>query len=39
MSHLEITEVVLLYCNVINNNYQSEAFYIHFSQISHLANY
>ena len=22
MSHLEITEVVLIHCNVVNNNYQ-----------------
>ena len=22
MSHLEITEVVLIYCNIVNNNYQ-----------------
>ena len=24
MSHLEITKVVLLHCNIINNNYQRD---------------
>ena len=25
MSHLEITEVVLIYCNIVNNNYQENS--------------
>ena len=25
MSHLEITEVVLIHCNTINNNYQQDS--------------
>ena len=25
MPHLEITEVVLVYCNIVNNNYQQDS--------------
>ena len=25
MSHLEITEVVLIYCNIVNNDYQENS--------------
>ena len=25
MPHLEITEAVLVYCNIVNNNYQKES--------------
>ena len=25
MSHLEIIEVVLIYCNIVNNNYQENS--------------
>ena len=25
MSHLEITEVVLVHCNIVNNNYQQDS--------------
>ena len=24
-THLEITEVVLVYCNIVNNNYQQDS--------------
>ena len=25
VSHLEITEVVLIHCNIVNNNYQQDS--------------
>ena len=34
--HLEITEVVLVHCNIINKSQES---YIHLFQISHLVLY
>ena len=36
--HLEITEVVLIHCNIVNNDYQQEH-YIHLFQINLLAAY
>ena len=29
MSHLEITEVVLVHCNIVNNNYQQDLRVLH----------
>ena len=37
VTHLEITEVVLVHCNIVNNDYQES--YIRFLQISHLVIY
>ena len=38
--HLEITEVVLVHCNIVNNDYQEDLeSYIHLLQISHLVLY
>ena len=37
--HLEITEVVLVHCNTIINNYLIQEFCIHLSLINHLFNY
>ena len=38
--HLEITEVVLVHCNIVNNDYQEDLeSYIHLFQISHLVLY
>ena len=35
--HLEITEVVLIHCNIVNNDYQQDSkFYIHLFQMIHL---
>ena len=36
--HLEITEVLLVHCNIVNNDYQqdSRVLYIHLFQINHL---
>ena len=34
MPHLEITEVVLVHCNIVNNNYQQD-----FNKINPLVNY
>ena len=36
--HLEITEVVLIHCNIVNNEYQQESC-IHLYIIKHLVNY
>ena len=36
--HIEITEVVLVHCNIVNNNYQQDS-KVHFFQISHLEVY
>ena len=36
--HIEITEVVLVHCNIVNNNYQQDSI-VHFFQISHLEVY
>ena len=36
--HIEITEVVLVHCNIVNNNYQQDS-KVHFFQISHLEFY
>ena len=37
---LEITEVVLIHCNVVNNSYQQiQEFCIHFVLINRLVNY
>ena len=38
VSHLEITEVVLVHCSIVNNDYQQE-FYIYLFQINYLVNY
>ena len=38
--HLEITEVVLVHCNIVNNDYQQDLeSYIHLFQINHLVLY
>ena len=38
--NLEITEVVLVHCNVVNNDYQQDSkSYIHLFLINHLVNY
>ena len=38
--HLEIFEVALVHCNIINNDYQHDSKYcIHLSQINYLVNY
>ena len=38
--HLEIIEVVLIHCNIVNNNYQQDSkFCIHLLQINHLVVY
>ena len=40
VSYLEITEVVLINCNVVNNsNKKIQEFCIHLFPISHLVNY
>ena len=40
VSYLEITEVVLINCNVVNNSNQTiQEFCIHLFPISHLVNY
>ena len=40
MSHLEITEVVLVHCNLVNNSYQqNQESYIHLFQLYHLVTY
>ena len=36
--HLEITEVILIHCNILNNDYQQE-FYIRLFQINPLVAY
>ena len=38
--HLEITDVVIVHCNVLNSNYQCNSRVLYtFFQISHLVNY
>ena len=43
--HHEITEVVLVHCNIVNDDYQQDSrvlyqeFYIYLSQINHLVIY
>ena len=38
--HLEIIEVVLVHCNIVNNDNQKiQEFCIHLFQIGHLVNY
>ena len=38
--HLEIAEVVLVHCNIVNSDYQQDwEFYIHLFQIKHLVVY
>ena len=38
--HLEITEIVLVHCNIVSNDYQQDSMcYIHMFQISHLIAY
>ena len=38
--HLEMTEVVLVHCNIVNNKYQQDArVFIYLSQINRLVNY
>ena len=40
LPHLEITEVVLTHCNIVNNNYQQESrVNIHLFLINHFVNY
>ena len=36
--HLEITEVILVHCNIVNNDYQQE-YYIRLLQINFLVAY
>ena len=36
---LEITEVVLVHCSIVNNNYQQDSRVLHLFQINHLVNY
>ena len=37
--YLEINEVVLVHCNIVNNNYQNtQESYIHIFLINHLVN-
>ena len=35
--HLEITEVALVHCNIVNNDYQQDC--VHLFLINHLVNY
>ena len=37
--HLEITEVVLVHCNIISINYQQDSGVLRFFLIKHLVNY
>ena len=38
--HLEIKELVLVHCNIVNNDYQQDSeFRIHLFQINHLVIY
>ena len=40
MSHLEITEVVLIHCNIVNNDYQQDQqSHIHLFRINYLLNH
>ena len=37
--NLETTEVVLVHCNIVNNDYQQDSRVIHLFLINHLVNY
>ena len=38
--HLEIVELVLVHCNIVNNDYQQDSeYYIHLFQTNHLVVY
>ena len=37
--HLEIVELVLVHCNLVNNDYQQDSSYINLFQTSHLVFY
>ena len=38
--HLDITEAVLIHCNIVNNDYQQDSrFLYNFFLINHLINY
>ena len=40
MTYLEITEVILVHCNIVNSNYQQELRVLYaFVLINHLINY
>ena len=39
VSHLEITEVELVHCNIVNNDYQLNSRVFCTFQLNHLANY
>ena len=39
LSHLQITEVVLVHCNIVSNDYQQDSRFIHLLLINHLINY
>ena len=39
VTYLEITEVLLIHCNVVNNSYQIQESCIHLFQINHWVNY
>ena len=40
MPHLEITEVILVHCNIVNNDYQEDSrFFCVFILKDHLVNY
>ena len=40
VTYLEITEVILVHCNIVNNNYQQELRVLYaFVLINHLINY
>ena len=39
LSHLEITEVVLVHCNIVSNDYQQDSRFIHLLLTNHLINY
>ena len=37
--HLEITEIVLIHCNIVNNDYQQDSTVLYTFFPSHLFNY
>ena len=39
MPHLEVNEVVLIQCNIVNNDYQQDSRCIHLFLINHLVNH
>ena len=39
MFHLEITEVVLVHCNIVNNYYQQDSRILYLLLVNHLVNY